>query len=144
MDLGERKIIGLILKRLKPMPNMPIPFGDDVSAVEIGNRKLAVLKTDMLVGTTDVPSGMSLFQTARKAVVMTISDFAAKGVKPIALLAAVGVPRKFDASNIRKIGKGLNTGKVARLNAIAKDFLAGFYFNLGNLRQICPAITDIA
>jgi thiamine-monophosphate kinase len=110
VDLGERKIIDTILKRLDPMPNMPVPFGDDVSAVEIGNRKLAVLKTDMLVGKTDVPSGMSLLQAARKAVVMNISDLAAKGVKPIALLAAVGLPRDFNKKDIEQIGKGLNTG----------------------------------
>src|SRR3989304_6401203 len=72
-DLGERKIIEIILKRLEEMPNMPIPFGDDVSAVEIQGGKLAVLKTDMLIGKTDVPQGMSLSQAARKAVVMNVS-----------------------------------------------------------------------
>ena len=92
------------------MPNMPIPFGDDVSAVDIGNGKLAVLKTDMLVGKTDVPPKMNLWQAARKAVVMNISDLAAKGVKPIALLASIGIPRSFTKKDIQQIGKGLNTG----------------------------------
>jgi thiamine-monophosphate kinase len=92
------------------MPNMPIPFGDDVSAVEIGKGRLAVLKTDMLVGKTDVPLGMSLLHASRKAVVMNISDFAAKGVKPLALLAAVGVPRNFNEKDIEQIGEGLNKG----------------------------------
>ena len=81
-ELGERKIIEIILGCLDQMPNMPIPFGDDVSAVDIGNEKLAVIKTDMLVGKTDVPPGMNLWQAARKAVVMNISDLAAKGVNP--------------------------------------------------------------
>ncbi len=92
------------------MPNMPVPFGDDVSAVEIGNQRLAVLKTDMLVGKTDVPADMSLFQAARKAAVMNLSDFAAKGVKPIAVLAAVGFPRSYTKSDIEQIGEGLNDG----------------------------------
>jgi len=68
-ELGERKIIEIILGCLDQMPNMLIPFGDDVSAVDIGNRKLAVLKTDMLVGKTDVPPSMNLWQAARKSVV---------------------------------------------------------------------------
>ncbi len=109
-DLGERKIIDIIRRRLEPMPDTPVPFGDDVSAVKIENQKLAVLKTDMLVGKTDVPPGMSLFQAARKAVVMNISDLAAKGTKPLALLAAVGIPRSLDERSIEQIGKGLNTG----------------------------------
>jgi len=92
------------------MPEMPVPFGDDVSAVDIGNGKLAVLKTDMLVGKTDVPPGMSLTQAARKAVVMNISDLAAKGVKPIALLASVGVPRNLKKRDIEQMGEGLNIG----------------------------------
>jgi len=89
---------------------MPIPFGDDVSALDLGNKRLAVLKTDMLVGKTDVPLGMSLWQAARKAVVMNISDFAAKGVKPTAILASIGVPRGHTEKDIRQIGKGLNVG----------------------------------
>jgi thiamine-monophosphate kinase len=109
-ELGERKIIEIILGCLDQMPNMPVPFGDDVSAVDIGNGKLAVLKTDMLVGKTDVPPSMNLWQAARKAVVMNISDLAAKGVKPIALLASIGIPRSFTKKDIQQIGKGLNTG----------------------------------
>jgi thiamine-monophosphate kinase len=109
-ELGERKIIDIILGYLDLMPNIPIPFGDDVSAVNIGKGKLAVLKTDMLVSKTDVPVGMNLLQAARKAVVINISDLAAKGVKPIALLASLGVPRNFNEKDIEQIGIGLNTG----------------------------------
>ncbi len=109
-ELGERKIVDLILGCLDRMPNMPVPFGDDVSAIDIGHEKLAVIKTDMLVGKTDVPQGMSLWQAARKAVVMNISDLAAKGVQPLAILASIGVPRGFSRKDIQQIGKGLNVG----------------------------------
>jgi len=109
-ELGERKIIDIILKHLEPMPKMPVPFGDDVSAVDIGGGKLAIIKTDMLVGKTDVPPQMSLWQAARKAVVMNVSDLAAKGVKPIALLASIGVPRGLRKRDIEQIGEGLNKG----------------------------------
>lgn len=109
-ELGERKIIEIILGCLDQMPNMPVPFGDDVSAIDIGNEKLAVIKTDMLIGKTDVPPDMNLWQAARKAIVMNISDLAAKGVKPIALLASIGIPRGFAKKDIEQIGKGLNAG----------------------------------
>ncbi len=109
-ELGEHRIVDIILKCLEPMPRIPVAFGDDVSAVDIEHGKLAVVKTDMLVGKTDVPPGMSLWQAARKTVVMNISDLAAKGVKPAALLASIGIPRSFAREDIEQIGKGLNAG----------------------------------
>jgi thiamine-monophosphate kinase len=109
-ELGERKIIELVIECLEQMPNMPIPFGDDASAVDMGHDKLAVINMDMLVGKTDVPKTMSLWQAARKAVVMNISDLAAKGAQPIALLASIGVPPDLTEMDIQQIGKGLNAG----------------------------------
>ena len=109
-ELGERKIIEVIQSRLDLMPEMPIPFGDDVSAYDFGNGNLAVLKTDMLVDKTDVPPGMSLWQAARKAVVMNVSDFASKGVKPLVMLVSLGLPRKLTRKDIEEIGEGLNAG----------------------------------
>jgi thiamine-monophosphate kinase len=109
-ELGERRIIEIIQSRLDQMPKMPVPFGDDVSACEIGGGNLVVLKTDMLVDKTDVPEGMNLWQAARKAVVMNVSDFAAKGVRPIAMLVSLGIPRSLRQSDIEELGAGLNAG----------------------------------
>ena len=53
--LGEHEIIQLIKKQLTTMPDMPVPFGDDVSAAPLLGGGMAVLKTDMLVAATDVP-----------------------------------------------------------------------------------------
>jgi len=109
-ELGEKRVIKAIIDCLDKMPDMPVPFGDDVSAVELDRNRLAVVKTDMLVGKTDVPLGMSLRQAARKAVVMNISDFAAKGVKPLAVLSSLGLPRSYTDEDVRRIGLGLNEG----------------------------------
>jgi thiamine-monophosphate kinase len=92
------------------MPKIPVPFGDDVSAVEIEKGKLAVLKTDMLVAKTDVPPGMSMWQAARKAIVMNVSDFAAKSVQPIAALVSLGLPRNLTRKDVEQIAAGLNAG----------------------------------
>lgn len=110
MGLGERKIIEILRSHFDPMPEIPVPFGDDVSAVNIGDERLAVLKTDMLVGKTDVPRSMSLWQAARKAVVMTVSDFAAKGVKPIVALISLGLTKNAMRKDIEEIARGLNAG----------------------------------
>ena len=109
-ELGERRAIELILEKLEKMPQMPIPFGDDVSAYAIGRNQLFILKTDMLVGETDVPKGMSFWQAARKAVVMNISDFAAKGAKPLIALVSLGMPRSITQKELEEIGDGLNAG----------------------------------
>ena len=109
-DIGERKIIEIIASHLEAMPNLPVPFGDDVSAVNLDQKQVAVLKTDMLVGKTDVPKNMSLWQAARKAVVMNISDFASKGVQPTAALVSLGLPGDFMRKDIEEIARGLNAG----------------------------------
>jgi thiamine-monophosphate kinase len=109
-ELGERKIIELIRNRLDVMPDSTVPIGDDVSVVGIGDGRVVVLKTDMLVDKTDVPRGMSLWQAARKAVVMNVSDFAAKGVEPKAALVSLGLPRNLLREDVEEIARGLNTG----------------------------------
>jgi thiamine-monophosphate kinase len=109
-ELGEKKIIDIFLKNIDEMPNMAIPFGDDVSGVYINRDDVAVLKTDMLVGETDIPPGMTMWQASRKAVVMNISDLAAKGVRTISILTSLGIPRKLTRKDIVDISRGLNSG----------------------------------
>jgi thiamine-monophosphate kinase len=109
-DIGERKAIELIIEMLEKMPHMLIPFGDDVSAYPISKNQLFILKTDMLIGETDVPKGMSLWQAARKAVVMNISDFGAKGARPLVALVSLGMPRNTTQEELKMIANGLNAG----------------------------------
>ena len=108
--LGERGVIEELRKRLQLLPSSPVPFGDDVAAVSIEGERVAVLKTDMLVNKTDVPTGMNLRQAARKAVVMNVSDFAAKGVQPLAALVSLGLPRTLEKNAIKEIADGLDAG----------------------------------
>lgn len=109
-ELGEHRIIEIIEKHLTPMPDIAVPFGDDISAINLDDKRVAVLKTDMLVAKTDIPKDMNLFQAARKAIVMNVSDFASKGVKPTVALVALGLPRHFEESDIEAIAQGLNAG----------------------------------
>jgi thiamine-monophosphate kinase len=108
--LGEREIIEVMRSYFEVMPGLAVPFGDDVSAVPVADGDVAVLKADMLVDKTDVPRGMSLWQAARKAVVMNVSDFAAKGVQPKAVLVSLGLPGCLMRGDLEEIAKGLNAG----------------------------------
>ena len=109
-DLGERRIIELILQNIDKQPDAPLPFGDDVAAAHQGRNRLAILKTDMLIGSLDAPPGMTPCQIARKAAVMNISDFASKGAQPVALLVSLGLPRDYSRESIVQLAKGLNQG----------------------------------
>ncbi|MEM2609462.1 MAG: thiamine-phosphate kinase [Candidatus Bathyarchaeia archaeon] len=132
-DIGERRAIGLVLKHLEKMPRMPVPFGDDVSAYPV-NDWLLILKTDMLVGKTDVPEAMSLWQAARKAVVMNVSDFAAKGVKPLAALASLGLPSNITKRKLEEVAEGLNAG--------AREY--GVYILGGDINEASDLVISIS
>jgi len=109
-DVGERRLIDLMMRNLTPMPDMPVSFWDDVSAVSLGEGRAAVLKTDMLVWHTDVPEGMTPFQAARKAVIMNFSDLGSKGVRPLAFLVSLGLPKTYSVDAVEDMAKGFNAG----------------------------------
>ena len=109
-EVGEQRLIDIVMGQLTPMPDMPVPFWDDVSAVSLGEGRAAILKTDMLVWETDVPGGMTPFQAARKAVVMNFSDLGSKGVRPIAFLASLGLPRSLGVDVVEEMARGLDAG----------------------------------
>ena len=107
--LGERAIVRALTRRFEqPRSKLPLGFDDDVSAFPVSPRKWLILKTDSLVGSTDIPPGMSLRQASRKAVVATVSDFAAKGVQPSGLLISLALHPPVRPSMIREIAAGIN------------------------------------
>ena len=107
--MDELEIIGLLTKRAGRLPRGFLPFGDDVAALPRGRGRL-VLKSDMLVAKTDVPPGMTWRQVGRKSVAMCVSDFAAKGVNPKALMISLGIPRSLSEAGIRSLVNGIGDG----------------------------------
>src|SRR2546427_12501156 len=91
VGLSERGIIEALRRRFDFRPTLPLGFEEDVAAYPLSPQKLIVLKTDMLVGSIDVPPGMTLRQAARKAASATVSNFAANGVRRKALLVFSGL-----------------------------------------------------
>ncbi len=103
-EAGERKLIEAAVEAIGRI-SAPLQIGDDVAVVDACGVKL-VLKTDMLVASTDVPPQMSPWQVGWKAVVMNVSDMAAKGAKPAAGVLAIGVPGDYRLEDFKLLVKG--------------------------------------
>jgi len=107
-ELGERETIERILGLITPMPSNPLPPWEDASAIALSEGLVAVLKTDMLVWSTDVPPGMRAVDVGWKAVVMNFSDLAAKGVRPQAFLASLALPRGTPIQVVEELIRGMD------------------------------------
>lgn len=119
--MNEYEIIDLLTKIAGRLPPRYSSIGDDVVSLLTRPGKL-VLKSDMLVGRTDVPPGMTFRQVGRKAVAMCVSDFASKGVRPEALMVSLGIPRTMKRSEIHELAMGLKDALDAwKLHLVGGD-----------------------
>jgi len=111
--IGEIQIIEIFRKYCENLPHIfigiasPTGIYEDVGAIDLGNKKLLVVKTDMIGKKTHVPPRMSYFQMGRKAVVVNMSDLAAKGAEPLGLVFSVGLPPDIPIDSIEEIAKGM-------------------------------------
>ena len=96
--LDEKQIIQIFANKLG------ISDLNDVALLDKG----IVMKSDMLVASTDIPSGMEAWQAARKSIVSCVSDLAAKGVRPHAAVISLGIPDSY--SMLRPYIEGLAEG----------------------------------
>lgn len=113
--LNEREIIDLFTSNIND-PLLDKVKNDDVVIFPLRNGSLKrmnntsnmkiVLKSDMLVESTDVPKIMKPWQIARKAILACVSDFAAKGIRPYACLISIGIPKKYSRKNIASLAAG--------------------------------------
>ena len=99
--LSEKKIIELFQNKLGNASFVP----EDVESFKIGKKRL-VVKVDTLVESTDLPPGMKMEDAARKSIVSCVSDFAAKGVRPIFGIVSLTIPKRLSRSDIESLAKG--------------------------------------
>ena len=112
--LNEKDIVRLFVSRLVRKSTRR-GVSDDIAVIPVKaeqTRINLILKCDMLVESTDVPSLMQPWQIARKSVIACVSDLVAKGVKPHACLISVGIPKKYSENDLRSLLSGFN--KVSR------------------------------
>ena len=98
--LNEEQIIKIFQRHLNK--NF---VSEDVETFKIGKTP-CVVKLDTLVEGTDIPPKIKLQDVARKSIIACVSDFAAKGVKPLYGIISVTIPRKFTKSKIQNLAKG--------------------------------------
>lgn len=113
--LNEREIIDLftsyindpLLDKVKNDDVVILPLRSDLlKKINRTSSMKIVLKSDMLVESTDVLKIMKPWQIARKAILACISDFAAKGIRPYGCLISIGIPRNYSRKNITSLAVG--------------------------------------
>ncbi len=126
--LDEKQIIRIFANKLG-ISNL-----DDVALIDKG----IVIKSDMLVASTDVPRGMKPWQAARKSIVSCISDLAAKGVRPHAAVISLGIPKS--CSTRRPDIEGLAEGLAIASNEFGVKIVGGDTNEAGELVIDCTMI----
>jgi len=106
-ELGERRLVELIFSRIEPMEGST-GFWEDASAFPIRGEEMLACSVDTLVWSTDVPPGMNEKMAGAKAVTMTVSDLAAKGVRPVGVMVSISIPSTWDVEAVLKLMDGVN------------------------------------
>lgn len=83
-----------------------LPLGDDAAAVRPPRGRVAVLTTDSLVEGTHFLRGSPPHRIGAAAVGVSLSDLAAKGARPVAVLLALILPRGTPSSWARALVDG--------------------------------------
>ena len=112
--LTEKEIIDLFFSSFLKKNKTQFQIRDDVSLLSFKdlrknkvrsfNSYNIVIKSDMLVESTDVVKKMKIWQIARKSIVSAVSDMSAKGVKPPYFsLLSLGIPRSWTKYKIKNL-----------------------------------------
>lgn len=103
-DIGERALLKMFEKLVD---SGDLPFNDDAVAFSISDNQSMVVNIDTFVRKTDAPPNMTPVQMGSKAVTMTISDLAAKGVQPQVIVASGAFPEDFSVKNTIELVTGI-------------------------------------
>ncbi|MCD6573196.1 MAG: thiamine-phosphate kinase [Thermoplasmata archaeon] len=98
-EIGERKIVEKIIQKFS------IPM-DDCAVIDNGNEYM-ILTTDMMNEKTHFPQGSKPYYIGWYSIAVNLSDIAAKGGKPLAILAAISMPRSREINFFEEILNGM-------------------------------------
>jgi thiamine-monophosphate kinase len=90
--IDERRFHGWLARELPAGREGLLPLGDDAAAIRLPPGKVAVLSIDSLVEGTHFRPGSPPRRVGSAAAGVSLSDLAAKGAEPAALLLAIVVP----------------------------------------------------
>ncbi|WP_448810339.1 thiamine-phosphate kinase [Agromyces bauzanensis] len=113
-ELGESAVLARILPRLAPGDSTLLGAGDDSAVVAAPDGRF-VVTTDMLVHGPDFRLAWSTpFELGWKAAATNLTDVAAMGARPTALVVAIAAPPAMSVAVLEGIADGLREG-LARL-----------------------------
>ncbi len=105
-EIGERGFLASISNYVNSVKGAKLGFDDDASDFPITEDRNLVVNVDTFVRKTDWLTGMTAAQVGRKTAVMTLSDLAAKGAKPISTMLSLCVPEDFAVEEASEIVRG--------------------------------------
>ena len=95
--LNEKEIIRIFSQKKN--------LAEDVELFHLG-KELCAANIDTLVESTDIPAKSDFVDIARKSVVSSVSDFAAKGIIPKFCIISVTIPKTLSKNQITKMATG--------------------------------------
>ncbi|PWC03908.1 thiamine-phosphate kinase [Agromyces badenianii] len=105
-DLGEDAVLGRILPRLRAGDAALLGAGDDAAVVAAPDGRF-VVTTDLMVHGPDFRLAWSTpFELGWKAAATNLTDVAAMGARPTALVVAIAAPPSTDATVLEGIADG--------------------------------------
>jgi thiamine-monophosphate kinase len=107
-ELGERGFLANIKSYVNMVKGARLDFDDDASDFPISADQSMVVNVDTFVRSTDWLPGMTAAQVGRKTAVMTLSDLAAKGARPLCTMLSLCVPADFDATEASELVRGFS------------------------------------
>lgn len=112
-ELGEDAVLARILPRLRAGDAALLGAGDDAAVVAAADGRF-VVTTDLMVHGPDFRLAWSSpFELGWKAAATNLTDVAAMGARPTALVVAIAAPPSTDASVLEGIADGLREGLAA-------------------------------
>ena len=115
--LSENQIIEIFQKNIGKRKFV----SEDVEIFNLGKTN-CIVNVDTLVESTDIPPRTKISDAARKSIVACVSDFAAKGVKPIFGTVSVTIPRNYSKSKILELSKAIgNAAKEFDVKILGGD-----------------------
>lgn len=107
-ELGERGFIASIRSYVNKVKGARLDFDDDASDFPISPDQSMVVNVDTFVRKTDWLPGMTASQAGRKTAVMSLSDLAAKGAKPVCTMLSLCVPDDYDVKEASELVRGFS------------------------------------
>ncbi|WP_394552409.1 thiamine-phosphate kinase [Agromyces sp. MMS24-JH15] len=112
-DLGELEVLARVIPRLGPAEAALLGPGDDAAVVAASDGRY-VVTTDLMVHGPDFRLAWSTpFELGWKAAATNLTDVAAMGARPTALVVAIAAPPETPVATLEGIADGLREGLAA-------------------------------